>query len=624
MRSRTSFFDRRVSLHLLRRFWPLWLAWLAVLTFAAFSVNADYVRTEPISYVSSLRVNLLAAGEALSWVSFFAGALMAMAMLSYLYFPRDCGLMNSLPLRRETVYFTAVLTGLVPMLLCDALACALLWVLYGRAGVGTRYFVWWFEMAALANAGFYGCACFCGTLTGSVLVLPAVYLVLSLSAAMFEAAVCSVFSELLYGYTFDGVWSERLSPLVWFTDHRVYKTVIPSNVAEGITAEYAPQWIVYLAALCAVGLVLAVLGVLIVRRRHMESAGEIVAVPVLRPVFRVCMTFGCGLGLPMFWAAATADYKPTSFLPLALSVLLCAALGYFIAEMLIKKTLRVFDHGWKQLGILCACLLVFLTFTKLDVTGYETHIPDLDEIESMELMDYRNGTVREPETIEAFLDFHRGVVEHRDQNRSALPGMRTQSTWLTYHLKNGKTCRRYYLLPLSDEIYADPGSDLRVWERVMNTQEIRMLQLWADVDWSEADVENAWVEITSEREGDIGPRVEAHEALTPAQAVSLYREGILPDAESGNIYHWHLWDSEEAQAEQTNLLVTIYLRRDAQGQEYAQVFPMSTPVLTCSENTLHWLKENMGLTPSVEVHGSHDDQQLEIAALPIEQPQNQQ
>ena len=151
-----------------------------------------------------------------------------------------------------------------------------------------------------------------------------------------------------------------------------------------------------------------------------------------------------------------------------------------------------------------------------------------------------------------------------------------------------------------------------------------MLKLWADVDWSEADVENAWVEITREREGDMGPRVEAHEPLTPAQAVSLYREGIFPDAENGNIYRWHLWDSEEARAERTNLLVTIYLRRDAQGQEYAQVFPMSAPVLTCSENTLRWLKENMGLTPSEQVHGGHDDQQLEIAALPIEQPQNQQ
>ena len=151
-----------------------------------------------------------------------------------------------------------------------------------------------------------------------------------------------------------------------------------------------------------------------------------------------------------------------------------------------------------------------------------------------------------------------------------------------------------------------------------------MLQLWADIDWSEDDVENAWVEITREREGDMSPRVEAHEALTPAQAVSLYREGMLPDAENGNIYHWHLLDSEEARAEQTNLLVTIYLRRDAQGQEYGQVFPLSEPVLTCSENTLRWLKENLNLEPSEEEHGGHDDQQIEIAALPIEQPQNQQ
>ena len=624
MKSKTSFFDRRVSLHLLRRFWPLWLAWLAVLLLAVFNVNDRFTGSSPAEHLSILRVNLLTGGEALTWVSFVAGALMAMAMLSYLYFPRDCGLINSLPLRRETVYFTAVLTGLVPMLLCDVLAFGLLWALYGKKGIGTEYFLWWLKMVAPANIGFYGIACFCGTLTGHVLVLPAVYVVLSCAAAMFEGAVRSVFSTLLYGYCIGSIWSEWLSPPVWFTDHRSYQSLQNMDREKGIAAAYAPQWLGYLAGVCAVGLVLAILGVLIVRRRHMESAGEIVAVPVLRPVFRVCMTVGCGLGIPMFWAAATADYRPTSFAMLVLSVLLCAALGFFLAEMLIKKTLRVFDHGWKQLGVLCACLLAFLILTKLDVTGYETHIPDKAEIESVELTDYIGGTLREPETIDAFLDFQRGVVAHREENRSALPGRRAHNIWLTYHLKNGKTYTRYYLLPLSDALYADPGSDMRAWERVMNMQEIRMLKLWADVDWSEADVENAWVEITREREGDMGPRVEAHEPLTPAQAVSLYREGIFPDAENGNIYRWHLWDSEKAQAERTNLLVTIYLRRDAQGQEYAQVFPMSAPVLTCSENTLRWLKDNMGLTPSEQIHGSHDDQQLEIAALPIEQPQNQQ
>ena len=624
MQSRISFFDKRVSLHLLRRFLPLWLAWLATLLLAVFNVNDRFTGSSPAEHLSILRVNLLTSGEALVWISFVAGALMAMAMLSYLYFPRDCGLINSLPLRRETVYFTAVLTGLVPMLLCDVLAFGLLWALYGRKGVGTEYFLWWLKMVAPANIGFYGIACFCGTLTGHVLVLPAVYVVLSCAAAMFEGAVRSVFSTLLYGYCIGSIWSEWLSPPVWFTDHRSYQSLQNMDREKGIAAAYAPGWIGYLAGVCAVGLVLAILGVLIVRRRHMESAGEIVAVPVLRPVFRVCMTVGCGLGIPMFWAAATADYRPTSFAMLVLSVLLCAALGFFLAEMLIKKTLRVFDHGWKQLGVLCACLLAFLILTKLDVTGYETHIPDRAEIESVELTDYIGGTLREPETIDAFLDFQRGVVAHREENRSALPDRRAHNIWLTYHLKNGKTYTRYYLLPLSDELYADLGSDLRAWERVMNMQEVRMLKLWADVDWSEADVENAWVEITREREGDMGPRVEAHEPLTPAQAVSLYREGIFPDAENGNIYRWHLWDSEEAQAERTNLLVTIYLRRDARGQEYAQVFPMSAPVLTCSENTLRWLKDNMGLTPSEEIHGGHDDQQLEIAALPIEQPQNQQ
>lgn len=596
MRSRTSFFDKRVSLHLLRRFWPLYLAWLAVLLLASFAADADSFRAEPVRYVSDLRVNLMTAGEALAWVSFFAGALMAMAMLSYLYFPRDCGLMNSLPLRRESVYFSAVLTGLVPMLLCDVLVCGILWALYGRAGVGTRYFVWWLEMVVPANAGFYGVACFCGTLTGHVLVLPAVYVVLSCSAAMFEGAVRSVFSELLYGYAMNGIWSERLSPPVWFTDHRSYQTLQYMNAEKGIAAEYAPQWIGYLAGVCAVGLILAVLGALIVRRRHMESAGEIVAVSVLRPVFRVCMALGCGLGIPMFWAAATADDKPANFVVLVLSVIVCAAIGYFAAEMLIRKTLRVFDHGWKQFGILCVCLLAFVTLTKLDVLGYETHIPAADEIDSVELADYMGDTVREPETIEAILDFQRGVVAHRAENRAALPGGGSQTIWLNYHLNDGKTYRRCYRLPFDGK--PDPDSDLCAWEQVLNLPEVRLMRLRVGRDWTEDDVRDGWVEILSPRNDPSEPvYLSDTRRLTPAQAVSLYRDGILPDAEAGNIGRWYVWEPDEST--RTNLSVNIYLKQDMQDRENGYWSPLGVTVEKGSENTLRWLKENLGLEPAV-------------------------
>ena len=101
MRSRTSFFDRRVSLHLLRRFWPLFLLWLTMLLVVGPLGLKVSAYEEPARYISSLRSELLSSGRGAVWLSAAMGALMAMAMLSYLYFPRDCGLVNSLPLRQS-------------------------------------------------------------------------------------------------------------------------------------------------------------------------------------------------------------------------------------------------------------------------------------------------------------------------------------------------------------------------------------------------------------------------------------------------------------------------------------------------------------------------------------------
>ena len=110
--------------------------------------------------------------------------------------------------------------------------------------------------------------------------------------------------------------------------------------------------------------------------------------------------------------------------------------------------------------------------------------------------------------------------------------------------------------------------------------------------------------------------------LTPAQAVSLYREAILPDAKAGNIGRWFVREPDESKS--TNLAVSIYLKQDAKDRENSYWSPLWVTVEKDSENTLKWLKENLNLEPSEQVHGGHDDQQLEIAALPIEQPQNHQ
>ena len=594
MRSKTSFFDIRFSKHLLRRFWPLWLLWLAMLLVVGpLALNVSSYQ-EPARYITELRGELLSSGRGAVWLSALMGALMAMGMLSYLYFPRDCGLVNSLPLRRETVYCTAVVTGLAPMLLVDLLVFALLWAFYGKSGAGARYFLWWLEMTLLANTGFYGFACFCGTLTGNVLVLPAVYVVLNCAVAVFEAAVRGVLNALLYGYTFDSVLLEWASPLLWLTDHAESALLSPMEAGKGIAAEYTPIGLGYFAGLCAAGVVFALLGALVIRRRHMESAGEVVAVPVLRPVFRVCMALGCGLlgSMVMVEEFLRGLHGTGKFIVLAVLMCVFAALGWFAAEMLIKKTLRVFDHGWKEIGVLCACLLAFAVLMKLDVTGYETRIPAAEDIASVDLPYLAGAGLSERESIDAWLDFHRGILAHKERNEAAESGP-WYSVPMVYHLRDGSTFKRCYKLPTDDASRADPASDIRAWEAINNLPEARLGRVWADQALTAGDIRDAWIEVRTPL--DEQSAISNHVVLTSAQAVSLWQEGIVPDAQAGNIALWRIRDDPAEDAERTNMSVTIIRR--VQREDGMTMVHLDEQVLTTSENTLRWFRDNLGLEP---------------------------
>ena len=599
MKSRTSFFDIRFSRHLLRRFWPLWLLWLIVLFLAGpLSLNGNYSDLEPLRFLSELRRDLLTDGYAIVWLSLAMGALMAMGMLSYLYFPRPCGLVNSLPLKRETVYFTAVLTGLVPMLLSDLLVFAVLLLLYGKTGVGTRYFLWWLEMALLANAGFYGFACFCGTLTGNVLVLPAVYVVLNCAVGLFEASIRQVFSTLLYGYAYSTLSLEWLSPPLWMTDHADAKVLTDMNLERGIAADLEPTTLPYLAGLCAAGVVFMLLGALILRRRQMETVGEVVAVPVLQPIFRLCMALGCGL----FGSAVMVDeflqlHGAAKFPALALLLCVFAALGWFIAEMLIRKSLRVFDHGWKQLGLIWAVLLVFVTLTELDVFGYETYVPAASGIESIDMPYMMSGGLHDSKSVEAVLDFQRGIISHKEQNEARASGS-VYYLHLYYHLKGGGLYERLYRLPQDAASLKDPDSDISAWERLNNTNAFRLRRVWADNPLAVSDIRDAWVEIQTPL-GEHRYKSD-HVLLTPEQAVSLHREGIVPDAQAGKISDYVVRATDESLAENTNLSVCIMRRVPTGDVGNSAVLSLDVAVLRTSENTLHWLKENLDLAPTEE------------------------
>ena len=81
-------------------------------------------------------------------------------------------------------------------------------------------------------------------------------------------------------------------------------------------------------------------------------------------------------------------------------------------------------------------LIAFAVLTELDVTGFETRVPEAAGIESVDLSD--GWQVKEPETIAAILDFHRGVIDHKKANEAA-GTLQSEMVWLSYQLKNGET-----------------------------------------------------------------------------------------------------------------------------------------------------------------------------------------
>ena len=133
MASTTSCFNSTLYRKTMQRFWPLWalygLLWLFALPL---NLLNQYFYTQRWDSVSQAQQQLLdwarnipdlLSGGVL--VSFFFGAVCAMAVFGYLYSSRSACMMHALPMRREGLFTTQYLAG-VSFFLLPHLAVAFL------------------------------------------------------------------------------------------------------------------------------------------------------------------------------------------------------------------------------------------------------------------------------------------------------------------------------------------------------------------------------------------------------------------------------------------------------------------------------------------------------------------
>ena len=498
----TSYFNKTLFAKHFARFWPIWglygLIWtvclpLGILAGSRSGWMAADARVLPLNYLDT--TGWFSAATLLAAVF---GLLAAMAVFSYLYSARSVSLFHALPLRREGLFLTSYLAGL-GFLILPNLAVFLL-ALAAEAACGAVVFsslFTWLVVSSLLGLFFYSFAVFCAMFTGHILALPAFYVVLNGLAAGLAVLFGQMAHEFLFG--FDGAaWltavASWLSPVLRLSAcHVVIPTVM--DAAGTGRADYASAYFTglgYVALYALVGVALAAVALAVYRRRQLETAGDVVSVSWVRPVFKYGVAFCAAVALGETLYSLFSALLPRGAWGLLLMLLLWGAAGYFVAEMLLRKKFWVFRGSWKGCVVLLCCLTAAMCLMEFDVTGFERRVPDPARVQSVSLdagstapYDDANGQgllLDGPEDIAAVTELHRAIVARKAAIEGAEPdytyeqldsGLEVETSgqaWvqLRYTLTDGSVVTRSYRIPLTQEALDDPDTPAARLDALLN------------------------------------------------------------------------------------------------------------------------------------------------------------
>ena len=447
MRCETSFFSLTFYKKLLTRNWPIWAVWL-IGWFAAMPVNLLNLRDTPELPQAAAGFANLPGGS--SFLMAGMAIITAVGMFFYLFKDSAMNLMGALPLRREGLFASAYAAGftilLLPLVLVTlvtapveaALGCLNLPALLQFLGGSALTALFWFSFATL-----------CCVISGNGVAAAIFFAIFNFVVPLMSSLVSSVLETFLYGYT--GLPAGILEAVAWCTP--------VDNLGRT-----GPGWWDMAAIYAGVGflMLLAALGLHHIRRA--ERSGDLISFTALRYIFKVCVIVCGGLSLGLCFVML---FFPTRmddlYLPLTFCCCTAAVLSAFVAEMLLKKSFRVWKTSWRWALVSALAFALVLAVPQFDLLGFETRIPAPTQVSSA-VATFSGSTIRydapsasglsyEGDSLALLAQLHTYAVEHREETSSSTRG-EYYSFSLRYTLNNGAVLRRKYAF------YTDPGSPL--------------------------------------------------------------------------------------------------------------------------------------------------------------------
>ncbi|CAH2214217.1 DUF6449 domain-containing protein [Tepidibacter aestuarii] len=467
MKLKTSFFNRGVIFNDIKRFsWVgvvYLLGLLLTIPMGMLMINSEvenygYYRENPIKRIFDFET-----GQSIILIGVIP-IILGILLFRYMHVKKSSDMIHSLPIKRGNLYnshiFVGILLLIIPVVIttiaCVILNSTLSYNGYYKDIVYTVDILRWGGITIILSILIFMFTVLVGMITGisaaqGVLTYIFLFLPIGLTGLI-------VYNTGIFIYGFDGDSYLRgdlfkLSPL----------SIAPLVPNEDLMSVKA--MLIYIVSFVIIYIVSKIL----YNKRNLESASQSIAFRSFKPIFKYGVTFCTMLLGGLYFAGSRNNIHWVLCWYIIMSVI-----GYFTAEIIIKKSLRVFKNV-KGYCIYAGIIILLLLGMKFDIIGYEKYVPELGKVEGIYLDNsfYRLNDSEEKrlyydeDNWNSIQQFHKEIINNKDKNLDT--DNTNQAVAIAYKLKSGREVRRRYYILKEDYIkYLKPIYESKEYKEINN------------------------------------------------------------------------------------------------------------------------------------------------------------
>lgn len=461
MQSKTSFFNKTIFFKNITRYWPIWTAFLLVCLFnlPIRLYSALNVSTTDITNLDALRLSQLedVVYTALQPFPFFLFAcITAVAVFSYLYQTRSAYMIHSLPVCRESLFITNVLSGVCFLVIPQVTAfLAGVFVCFLQHMTQLEYLMHWLILSLEMSLFAFALAVFTVMITGNIIAAPIFFFMINYLFVACRGIIASFMEQLSFGIesaTLD--FGSFLSPYYYISSK--FCSYFDMFFIGGCRKITLPEAYLFMSGYFLAGIPILIIAFLIYKRKQLETTGDIITLRFLKPLLRWVIAFCVGSCVGIFGQYFIIPDKRNgeNLIPILILMVIGGALAFFLTEMILEKRFFVFcKKRCAECGAFLVLSAALVIGIDLNMFGIETRIPAEEKIDSVYL-NSSYSTYLNKEDFDRILSIHQKLIDSKDEIEEYFRKYDETSNYsdleLIYTLKDGSTMSRSYSIPVED------------------------------------------------------------------------------------------------------------------------------------------------------------------------------